>query len=255
MVKKTMDKTSQKIPHPVSHLSRRYGYLAFALAIVSFVSIQRGIIVGNGWYIATVVSLWCTGAAVLLFLGYEENDSACFGKHEDGRLPPMSWIVFLPYLIPLWTRQLILTTLSRENSSDKLVDGVFIGRRPTQPRDIPAGTAVCADLAAEFPASRAELKYGGQYVSFPILEASFRSCEALIACIDSLPENGLYIHCAQGHGRTGFFSCALLLRRGTVKTLPEAEALVTRVRPGVKLRKAQREFLLAHEAKLIAGER
>lgn len=243
MVKKTMDKTSQKTSHPVSHLTRCYGYLAFALALVSFVSIQRGIIVGNGWYLATLVSLWLTGAAVLLFLGYEENDPTCFGKHEDGRLPLMSWIVFSPYLIPLWIRQFFLTTRSRENPSDKLVDGVFIGRRPVRSRDIPSSTTVCVDLAAEFPASRAELKYGGGYVSFPILEASFRSCEALIACIDSLPENGLYIHCAQGHGRTGFFSCALLLRRGTVKTLPEAEAMVVRVRPGVKLRKAQREFL------------
>lgn len=246
MVKKTMDETSQKGSHPVSHLARRYGYLAFALALVSFVSIQRGVVVGHGWYLATLVSLWCTGAAVLLFLGYEENDPTCFGKHEDGRLPLMSWIVFLPYLIPLWTRQLILTTMSRENSSDKLLDGVFIGRRPTHACSIPSGTEVCVDLAAEFPASRAELKYGGQYVSFPILEASVRSCEALITCIDSLPVSGLYIHCAQGHGRTGFFSCALLLRRGTVKTLPEAESLVTRVRPGVKLRKAQREFLEAN---------
>ncbi len=245
-----MDETSKKGGHPVEHLSRRYGYLAFALALVSFVSIQRGIVVGNGWYIATFVSLWCTGAAALLFLGYEENDPTCFSKHEDGRLPAISWIVFLPYLIPLWTRQIILTTMSQENRNDKLMDGVFIGRRPTRPRDIPSETTVCVDLAAEFPASRTELRYGGRYVSFPILEASFRSCDALIACIDLLPESGLYIHCAQGHGRTGFFSCALLLRRGTVKNLPEAEALVTRVRPGVKLRKAQREFLLAHEAAL-----
>lgn len=243
-----MNKTSQKSPHSVEHLARRYGYLAGVLALISLVSLQRGYCVGHGWHLATVVSLWCTGAAVVLFLGYEENDPTCLGKHEDGRLPLMSWIVFLPYLVPLWTRQLFLTTLCRENANDKLLDGVFIGRRPTRAKEIPSGTTVCVDLAAEFPASRAELKYGGRYLSFPILEASVRSCEALIACIDSLPESGLYIHCAQGHGRTGFFSCALLLRRGTVKTLPQAEALVTRVRPGVKLRKAQREFLLAHEA-------
>ncbi len=246
MVKKTMDITEKKARHPVEHLSRRYGYLAFALALVSFVSIQRGIVVGNGWYIATVVSLWLTGAAVLLFLAYEENDSTCFSKHEDGRFPLISWIVFFPYLLPLWIRQILLSTMSGENSSDKLMDGVFIGRRPVRARDIPSCTAVCVDLAAEFPASRAELKYGGRYVSFPILEASFRSCEALITCIDSLPESGLYIHCAQGHGRTGFFACALFLRRGTVETLPEAEALVTRVRPGVKFRKGQREFLEAN---------
>ncbi len=238
-----MDKTEKKARHPVAHITRRYGYLALALAVVSFIAIQRGVVAGQGWYTATLVSLWCTGAAVLLFLAYEENDSTCFSKQEDGRLPLISWIVFSPYLIPLWTRQIFLTRLSRENSHDKLVDGIFIGRRPSRLRDIPSRTAVCVDLVAEFPASPAELNYEGRYVSFPILEASFRSCEALIACIDSLPESGLYIHCAQGHGRTGFFSCALLLRRCTAKTLPEAEAMVARVRPGVKLRKGQREFL------------
>jgi hypothetical protein len=179
----------------------------------------------------------------MLHLGYGENDHTCFGKREDGRVPLMYWIVFLPYLIPLWSRQVVLTVLSREKKYAELLDGVSIGRRPVRTCDIPPGTEVCVDLAAEFPASRAELKSGGRYVSFPILEASYRSCDDLNACIDALPESGIYIHCAQGHGRTGFFSCALLLRRGKVKTLPEALALLATVRPGVKLRKAQIDFL------------
>lgn len=240
-----MGESGLKGINPVAHLSTRYGYLAAALALVSFFAIQRGVL-GQGWPVATIAVLWCTSAAVMLHLGYGENDQTCFGKRESGRVPLMYWIVFLPYLIPLWFRQIVLTALSREKKSAKLVDGVSIGCRPVRSRDIPLGTGVCVDLAAEFPASRAELKSGGNYVSFPILEASYRSCEDLKACIDALPESGIYIHCAQGHGRTGFFSCALLLRRGKVKTLPEALELLAKVRPGVKLRKAQIDFLEAN---------
>ncbi len=237
--------------NPVAHLSKRYGYLAAALALVSLYAMQRDVL-GRGWPPATIAALWCTSAAVMLHLGYGENDHACFGKREDGRVPSMYWIVFLPYLIPLWIRQIALTALSREKKCAELLDGVSIGRRPGRTRDIPPGTEVCVDLAAEFPASRAELGYGGRYVSFPILEASYRSCGDLNACIDSLPGSGIYIHCAQGHGRTGFFSCALLLRRGRATTLPEALEMLAGVRPGVKLRKAQIAFLEANAACLKA---
>ncbi len=237
-----MDESGFKSVNPVAHISTRYGYLAAGLAFMSFLAIQRGVL-GQGWPLATILVLWCTSAAVMLHLGYGGNDQTCFGKRETGRVPLMYWIVFLPYLIPLWFRQIVLTALSREKKYEKLSDGVFIGCRPVCTHDIPPGTQVCVDLAAEFPASRAELKSGGRYVSFPILEASYRSCDDLNACIDSLPESGLYIHCAQGHGRTGFFSCALLLRRGSVETLPEALELLAKVRPGIKLRKAQIAFL------------
>lgn len=240
-----MGESGLKSIHPVAHLSMRYGYLAAGLALVSFLAIQRGV-VGQGWPMATIAVLWCTSAAVMLYLGYGENDHTCFGKRGDGRVPLMYWIVFLPYLIPLWFRQVVLAALSREKNFDQLLDGVSIGRRPVCTHDIPPGTQVFVDLAAEFPASRVELKSGGRYVSFPVLEASYRSCEDLKACLDSLPESGLYIHCAQGHGRTGFFSCALLLRRGSVKTLPEALELLAKVRPGIKLRQAQIEFLEAN---------
>ena len=72
-----------------------------------------------------------------------------------------------------------------------------------------------------------------------------RTADELNACIDALPETGVYIHCAQGHGRTGFFACALLLRRGLAATAAEAEARVVAARPGVKLRQAQRAFLMS----------
>lgn len=224
-------------------LANRYGALALALGAVTLFFIHRGMSVGFQWHYLTLAALWCTAVAAVLYISYRDNDSSCFVKDDKGRIPIPVAVFYLPYLLPLWLRQLLITGLLRERAYDKLCDGVWIGRRPLKSTDIPGEAAVCVDLVAEFPSSGFERLWNGTYVSFPILEASVRSCDDLKQCIDSLPEGGLYIHCAQGHGRTGFFASALLMRRGIVGTLPQAEAMLAKSRPGVELRCAQRRFL------------
>jgi protein-tyrosine phosphatase len=51
------------------------------------------------------------------------------------------------------------------------------------------------------------------------------------------------IHCAQGHGRTGLFAAALLLRRKLADTPEQALAQITAVRPRVRLSAAQLRVL------------
>ena len=235
-------------------LANRYGALALALGAVTLSFIRRGMAVGFQWHYLTLAALWFTAVAAVLYISYRDNDFACFFKDEKGRMPVFVAGFYVPYLVPLWIRRLFITVWLRERAYDKLCDGVWIGRRPLKSADMPGEVTVCVDLVAEFPSSGFERAWSGTYVSFPVLEASVRSCEDLKACIDSLPEGAIYIHCAQGHGRTGFFACALLLRRGIVQTLPQAEALLATSRPGVKLRKAQRLFLEANANLLKARD-
>ena len=226
-----------------AHLASRYGSLAFALAAGTAFCLVRAYHRGGVWHPATLVGLWVTACAALVAHAYAENDPETFGKEADGRMPLLFTLGCLPYAAPLWLRQFALVRFSREPRWNRLADGIWIGRRPERPSDLPEGATVCVDLAAELPAAPFLRKWDGRYVSFPILEASVRSADDLHACIDALPDQGIYIHCAQGHGRTGFFACALLLRRGLAATPAEAEARVVAVRPGVKLRHAQRTFL------------
>ena len=237
--------TSASAPAGAAHLASRYGALASVLAAATAVCLVLAYHRGGVWHPATLLGLWFTACAALVAHAYAENDPATFGKEADGRMPPLFTLGCLPYAAPLRLRQFAIARFSREPRWNGLADGIWIGRRPERPGDLPDGVAVCIDLAAELPAARFLRGWSGRYVSFPILEASTRSAADLNACIDALPEKGIYIHCAQGHGRTGFFACALLLRRGLAATDADAEARVVAARPGVKLRRAQRACLEA----------
>ena len=242
-----MEKSNRKST-TASHLAGFYGVLMILLGVGGLFAIRKGMVIGYTWHKVSVLLFWGMTIAGLLHYAYRENDHDLFGKTADGRVSPLYSIVMLPYLALLWARQIAITVFGRENKYDKICDGVWAGRRPTHASHLPEGVAVCVDLAAEFPRAKflRDPSNGIKYVSFPILEASTRDCDALRDCIDSLPEGAVYIHCAQGHGRTGFFTAAYLLRRGRVETLPQAEGMLTAARPGIKLRKAQREYLLNH---------
>ncbi len=239
---------NQRESTTAAHLAKLYGVLMILLGVAGLFAIRKGMVVGYTWHKVSVLLFWGMTIAGLLHYAYRENDQDLFGKTADGRISPVYFLVMLPYLSLLWARQTAIIVFSRENKYDKIRDSVWAGRRPARLSDLPEGATVCVDLAAEFPGAKflRDASNGIQYVSFPILEASTRNYDDLIGCIDSLPEGGIYIHCAQGHGRTGFFSAAYLLRRGKVETLPQAEEMITAARPGIKLRKAQREYLIKH---------
>ncbi|NLB70322.1 MAG: hypothetical protein GX804_11710 [Lentisphaerae bacterium] len=236
-----------------THLASLYGFLMMLTGSFGLLSLFRGKTDGIIWYAAGIILLWAMGVAGVLHAAYRDNDSTSFGKSSDGRIGTSGILVMFPYIFTLWLRQAAISLLSRENRYDKICDGVWIGRRPSCASHLPEEASVCVDLAAEF-ASAAFLRNSSseklKYISFPILEASTRGIEELCECIDSLPEGNIFIHCAQGHGRSGFFTAAYLLRSGRVGTLPQAEELIRSARPGVKLRKAQHAFLAKYEADL-----
>ncbi|NEO87717.1 MAG: hypothetical protein F6J87_26185 [Spirulina sp. SIO3F2] len=77
--------------------------------------------------------------------------------------------------------------------------------------------------------------------SYPILDGTAPSPQQLyqwVREVDNL-SGDLYIHCAEGHGRTGLFAALLLLQKGYVKTAENAIAFIQTKRPLVKLRQSQ----------------
>ena len=82
------------------------------------------------------------------------------------------------------------------------------------------------------------------YRSFPILDAATPQGARLRELLQSLPDNKpLYIHCAQGHGRTGLVAAAWLIFHGHATDVAAALAILQSVRPGIHLYGVQRKLL------------
>ena len=89
------------------------------------------------------------------------------------------------------------------------------------------------------------IRQGRNYWTFPILDGSPSTPEALeqvARAIMDLPGD-VYIHCAEGHGRTALVATSLLLARGDVRSADEAVALVLERRPLARMNASQRKVV------------
>lgn len=191
---------------------------------------------GWGWLL-----LWPALNFLALAAAYVARRPDVFGKRPDGRLGPAPRIFFLPYLafsLAVWH---LACRLSRESVCDRVNDTLSIGRR-LLPGEQKEEFANYIDLTAEFD-EPAAIRALAAYRAFPILDASTPDRAALTAFLQSLRPGRTFIHCAQGHGRTGLVAAALLLHRGEARDVAEAVAQLQRVRPALRLSAAQRQWL------------
>lgn len=207
--------------------------------------------------------LWPALSFLIVGLGYLSNRPAVFGKLNSGEFSVLHRVLLLPYLLfadVVWRiNRRAKSGRSRASAEGlpedihRLLPDVLLGPRLLGPP--PSEVKVVCDLTCEFAEPRA-VTGGREYICFPILDGSVPTTDSLIELcqrpgpggLDHLPGT-LYIHCAQGVGRTGLVAAALLLHRRLASTADEAVAMVRAARPGVRLNSLQmrclREF---HEA-------
>lgn len=125
-----------------------------------------------------------------------------------------------------------------------MADGVLIGRRLLS-SELPAGTATVVDLTSEFP-EPTSLRSVPNYIAAPMLDASVLPPQSLANLASQIATAKLpvYIHCAQGHGRTSLIASLVLLARGDADTPEAAIKLVHSARPLVGLNAEQRAALM-----------
>ncbi len=112
------------------------------------------------------------------------------------------------------------------------------------PGEYPEGIESVVDLTSEFPES-SRIRQGRNYRAFPILDGSPSTPAALervVRAIMDLPGD-VYIHCAEGHGRTALVATSLLLARGDARSAAEAVALVLERRPLARMNASQRKIV------------
>ncbi len=196
-------------------------------------------LLSGGWYL---LLLWPAVSFMTVALGYLRFGPRVFGKRSDGTLAILNVIVLLPYLIYLWSVWYALRLVKREPAYNELTEGVLIGRRLLS-SELPGEITTIVDLTCEFSEPR-RLR-SKSYLLFQVLDGFVPSVEQLLdwaRAINSAPPP-IFIHCAEGHGRTGLMAALLLLVKGQAESAAEAVQLVQSKRPLVRLSKRQFQLL------------
>jgi protein-tyrosine phosphatase len=221
----------------------KYGlaFLTLALLLVSSVATNGGI----AWLLVYPASRFA-----VVGVAYLTDRHEFFGKRLDGRLAPLAVLILLPYLVYVWSIWHLVRLLSREPAISRIDDELLIGRRLLN-KELPAGVLTVVDLTSEFVESRC-LRSVRNYVSFPILDASTRSASEIaeLATGVAVLDAPIFIHCAQGHGRTGLIAAAVLLASGKTDSIDQAVSRLEQARPLLKLGRIQRKRLAEVHARL-----
>jgi hypothetical protein len=194
----------------------------------------------GGWLILLV---WLGSNFLGLGIAHGRGGHRIFGKRPDGTLPAWSWFLFFPllaYTTGVWH---LLRLFTREPACHVITEQLVVGRR-LLPSEIRGEFDNYIDLTAELP-EPAAIRRGSAYRCFPILDGAAPSPESLREAVHGLRPGRTFIHCAQGHGRTGLFALALLLESGQAKSFEEGLRMLESIRPGIRLSEKQRQCVSA----------
>ncbi len=134
--------------------------------------------------------------------------------------------------------------ISRETPYNQLTESVFIGRRLLS-SERPKQFDYVVDFDMRIQRTFRNANYW--YISFPTLDAHHPSLEELRKRVEIIAnlDGTVYIHCAQGHGRTATLAIAYLLHTGHSATVDDAIRYVLDRRPLAQLGRSQRQILQA----------
>lgn len=188
--------------------------------------------------------LWPTLSFLLAGAAFLGAGPALMGKRPDGRIALWAWCLQLPYFTVsalVWYCQRWFGT---EDCHNQVAPGLWVGRRAFSD-ELPPGVDVVVDLTAEFAEPRDVARNGRTYFCLPTLDATVLDEGQVRELVRYLADHPgvIYLHCAQGRGRSAMLAAAVLIERGQASTPEEAEALMRRARPTVHLSPAQRRLI------------
>lgn len=217
-------------------MAMKFGILFLAIGII--LGLEAGLL--RGWYWLLVWPGLSFGLVGLAYLGL---GPCVFGKRPTGTMAWYSVIVLLPYLLLTWFAWYVVRYLLREDCCNEVSPQLHVGRRPMV-AEVPDGVTMIVDLTAEFP-ERHGVCQGREYIAAPMLDAGTTSAMAFKLLVQRIAnwDGAVYIHCAQGHGRTGMVAAAVLVAKRHCATVEEAVAMLRRVRPGLDLNGDQLAFV------------
>lgn len=225
-------------------LKERLKYIV-AFGVFAAYFVVAGVVLG-GWF---WLLLWPAVSFALVSAAYLGLGPCVFGKGTDGRMARWATVPLLPFLLLTWTVWHLGRLLLKEPCCHEVAPGLWLGRRALV-RELPPGVGLVVDLTAELPAPSG-VRDGRVYVCLPTLDASAPAEDDLRDLVRRLAEwqGVVYLHCAQGHGRSALVAASVLIARGLAADPVSAENMLRRVRPGVRLKPVQRRLL----ARIVAS--
>jgi len=216
-------------------------FLLIALGIATFS-------VRGGW---CYIFIWPSLSFLVVASAYFLGDVRLYGKRPDGTRHWIATCLLLPYLALVYLLWSTHVVLSNEPAWNNVNESLVISRR-LHAGEWPADVVLVCDLTCEF-VDPAPIRNSTQYFCHPILDAGSAPANELIEFATRIPppsQGRVLIHCARGHGRTAMFAAVWLAVHKFVTTSDEAVALLTNVRPGIRLRRRQRQAVIDAISKL-----
>ena len=220
--------------------------------IVWFLSITLFIITsdddaGVTALVFSTIFFWFACVFSIVIVAFILNRPYIFGKDTiTGKINWLRYIVFLPFYFTSHVTWWIVVKRSKEEDYTEIFGKFHIGRYlSTWKGRTLYNTDLLIDMTCEFqepfssigsPTYRCILSMDGNH---PVDQNQFE----LVLEEATQWDGEVYVHCAQGHERSGAFLIALLIRSGSYNTIDEALEKLVSLRPGCRLQENQRKFL------------
>ena len=213
---------------------------SFLFGIISIITIIYIFQYPNTW----IILGWIAVSSIIVSIAYAGILPKAFFK-KNGIIPLWSKLLNFPFLLfsnIIWH---LYRIINKEDSSNKISDSLIIGRRLLL-TEINFQVTYYIDLTAEFDEPK-KIRRQKSYLCFPILDGGVPEIDKLIQLLFQIDNKKVYIHCAQGHGRTGLVTLALLLKNGTINDIDSGILFLQKFRPALNLNLSQIEYLKKHQ--------
>ena len=206
----------------------------------------RFLLLGCGWLALACywsgycwLLLWPAASYLTISAGYALLGAGVFGKHLDGTMSPVAFVLMLPYVAGSWLIWAVTRLVSSEPPCSEVSEGLWIGRRPLA-RELPHEVGLVVDLTCELWEPR-EIRGRRDYLCVPTLDQCLPLDHVLANIVRRVArERGMVlIHCAQGHNRSAAVAAAVMVVRGLAPDAEEASRRIAAVRPKIHIRRVQ----------------
>jgi protein-tyrosine phosphatase len=176
---------------------------------------------------------WLAAALAAVALNYLMLGTRGFAKQHSGRVAWAAHWLLAPYRLGAWLNSRWWTRKAPEPV--EVIPGAWLGRLPGASDHLAAGWISAVDLTAEFPSARRV-----PTLAVPMLDLVAPAPGQLRRAAHAIDRQyrqhgGVLVHCALGYSRSAAALAAWLVMYGHAASIPEAAALIRRVRPEVVL--------------------